>query len=59
MIYNFAKQQKILFITSITKNLIGTVLVGRVTTSQFPVGTNEELATIGRLYDDKIIKLIK
>ena len=58
MIYNFAKQQ-ILFITSITKNLIGTVLVRRVTTSQFPVGTNEELATIGRLYDDKIIKLIK
>jgi hypothetical protein len=50
MIYNFAKQQ-ILFITSITKSLIGTVLVGRVTTSQFPVGTNEELATIGRLYD--------
>ena len=51
MIYNFAKQQ-ILFITSITKNLIGTVLDGRVTTSQFPpVGTNEELATIGRLYD--------
>ena len=35
-------------ITAIT-NLIGTVRVGRVTTSQFPVGTNEELATIGRL----------
>ena len=42
-------------ITAIT-NLIGTVRVGRVTTSQFPVGTNGKLATIGGLY--KIIKLI-
>ena len=42
-------------ITAIT-NLIGTVRVGRVTTSQFPVGTNGKLATIGGLYY-KIIKL--
>ena len=55
MIYKVAKQILFNTITAIT-NLIGTVLVGRVTKSRFPVGTNGKLATIGGLYY-KIIKL--
>ena len=55
MVYKIVKQILYNTITTIT-NLIGTVSDGEVTTSQFPVSTNGQMATVEELYY-KIIKL--